>query len=135
MDFTLIINGEPLISEAPEAWDNGPVFRTLWQSLRRWGSAPIGGLLTPNNTVFFALEGQSDSKPFKANLTSEEDSVIDRVWRRYSRYSAFELSDMTHRPNTPWTQVYFSRGKSAPIPNDLIEAHYRNLALAGRSSG
>lgn len=131
--WNLAINGESLVSDTPEAWDNGPVFRTMWNCLRNWGIAPIGELLSSENTGFFSIQGESEDTPYQADLTDGEKSIIDHVWRRYGRYNAFELSDMTHRPNTPWTKIYFSEGKNSPIPNDLIENHYRQIALAGRS--
>src|SRR5690348_15136296 len=35
--WNLAINGEPLIRENAEAWDNGPVYRSIWDHIRDFG--------------------------------------------------------------------------------------------------
>lgn len=117
--WNLAINGEPLISETPEAWDNGPVFRSIWNAIRDFG------------TVGTKVVDQNKTEMIAA-LSPSESSIIDHVWRKYGAYSATDLSRMTHQPNTPWTRAYFTYGRNAPILNPDIENHYRELAFAGR---
>lgn len=116
----LAITGEPLVSDKPEAWDNGPVFRLIWDRIRDFGTDKNGKIL------------KSSGKPFAADLSAEEQSVIEHVWRKYKKFSQFALSDMTHQPGTPWTQTYFSRGRNAVIEDDLVREHYVQLARANR---
>lgn len=126
--WNLAINGEPLISEDAEAWDNGPVYRQLWNHLTKYGSGAVSRPIAPSRF----LSRSNDETPYVATLTSDERAVIDHVWRRYGRYGAFKLSDMTHRPGTPWFKAYFGRGKSATIDSDDVLQHYTDLANAAR---
>ena len=123
--WNLAVNGAPLVSEMPEAWDNGPVFRTLWNHMRDFGFGSRTGL----------LEDPLTRRPIKEALAAEEAGVIEHVWSRYRHYTGLELSRMTHEPGTPWTGTYFTRGRNAPIPNELVRRYYTDLALSGRARG
>lgn len=118
--WNLAIANEPLTVDSPEAWDNGPVFRLIWDRIRDFGFDPRGKILKP------------DAKPYTAALTADQQAVIEHVWNKYKKFNQFELSDMTHQPGTPWTQAYFKGGRNTTIPNEIVREHYRELALAGR---
>lgn len=130
--WNLAINGEPLISEDVQAWDNGPVFRELWDHVTRYGSAFITKRISPSDRPSMFSKEQS-KEPYKAQLTDSEKKVIEHVWKRYGRYGAFQLSKMTHQPETPWYKAYFGKGKNAVIDPDDIRRHYIELARAGRA--
>jgi uncharacterized phage-associated protein len=129
--WNLAINGEPLVAEDAEAWDNGPVYRELWDHLTRFGSSRIGGSIDPSDRG--ALFGRKPSKePYKADLSNSERDVIRHVWARYGKKGAFTLSGMTHQPGTPWYKAYFDRGRNSRIDQDEIRKHYTKLAKAAR---
>lgn len=115
--WTLAITGHALFSERVEAWDNGPVAPFLYRE-ERYGHTDIQGQF-PDTA--------------KTQLTPPEKNILDAVWKRYGDYSAEQLSDMTHEPNTPWSITYLQKGRNAQISNDLIMQHYRNLGRAGRN--
>lgn len=119
--WNLAINGEPLIEDRIEAWDGGPVIRIIWNHLRDLGHNAKDGLL-----------GGSGGKAFKADLGDAEKAIIRHVWKRYGSYSGAELSRMTHREGTPWSNAYFGKGRNAVLPDDAIKQHFTELALAGR---
>ncbi|MEQ1900259.1 MAG: Panacea domain-containing protein [Devosia sp.] len=120
--WNLAVNDEPLVAQPPEAWDNGPVFRSIWNHVRDYGYNAGNGLM-----------GYAGSnKPFEAQLTDSERAVIDHVWSRYGGFTGRELSGMTHQPDTPWTKAYFTHGQNARLSEDEIRDHYTKLALAGR---
>lgn len=116
----LAIENEPLVVDAPEAWDNGPVFRKIWDRIRDYGLDSNGHIRMTNG------------KPFAADLTPSEQAVLNHVWKKYGKFSQFQLSDMTHQPDTPWTQAYFNEGRNAKLSNATIQNHYQQLAMAGR---
>lgn len=121
--WNLAINGEPLIGEAPEAWDNGPVYRTIWDAVKEYGYKGANReILDP-----------SSEKPFSETLTNSEMSVVTHVWNKYGSMSANKLSQLTHEPDTPWSKAYFDRGRNATLNNQEIKDHYVALALAGRA--
>jgi uncharacterized phage-associated protein len=78
------------------------------------------------------LMGSSADKPYNANLSVGEKGVIDHVWRKYSGFTGFELSEMTHEPGTPWSNAYFGRGRNAILSQSDIQNHFIGLAIAGR---
>ena len=121
--WNLAINGEALIEELPEAWDNGPVYRGIWNAIKEFGYSPDGCLLK-------GPEGQIVVEKFN----DSESAIIEHVWKKYSNYSASQLSRMTHEPDTPWSLAYFGRGRNTDLVNSEIKKHYVDLALAGRGN-
>lgn len=120
--WNLAINGEPLIAETAEAWDNGPVYRSMWDHIKENGyRGPKCMLLNP-----------ATGEVITSELTPSEESIVDHVWRKYGSMRAVKLSQLTHEPGTPWTKAYFERGRNAPLRNDDILNHYTQLAMAGR---
>jgi uncharacterized phage-associated protein len=122
--WNLAINNQPLINELPEAWDNGPVFREIWDHVRD------NGYRGPNCTLLNPVT----KTEIREDLTPSEVAVIEHVWTKYKDFSAGKLSRLTHEPNTPWSKAYFERGRNASLANDEIKDHYVQLALAGRAA-
>jgi uncharacterized phage-associated protein len=120
--WNLAISGERLVNEAPEAWDNGPVFSSLWRAVKDYGYQGTKCLLVNPFT----------QEPWTVNLTPSEDAILDHVWRKYGNYSALQLSNMTHEPNTPWSNAYLQQGRNAKLDQEETRQHYVDLALAGR---
>lgn len=120
--WNLAINKEPLTDSRIEAWDGGPVYRTIWNHLRDWGVDVQSHLFKRN-----------DGKPFEEALSDAERAVIQHVWKRYGQYSGRELSEMTHQDGTPWNNAYFGRGRNSALDEREIQRHFVELALAGRS--
>ena len=128
--WSSVINAEPLIGEAAQAWDYGPVYPDLYDHTKYFGKAPIGRLINPDDdeAAKFFLKGKPTRPPYFAAMSEREQSVIDHVWRRYGRLDGISLSRLTHQPGTPWFETYTKLGKNRPITQDLIEGHYRRLA-------
>jgi len=111
--WMLAINGRPLLDEAIEAWQYGPVIPELYQAVRAFKSQPV--------TSIPVLPGVLQMSP-------DDESLIKEVYDVYGKYDGLVLSALTHQPNTPWDIVWRSNGRSATISNDLIENHFRSLA-------
>ena len=131
--WNLAVNGQPLITEQVRAWDYGPVVPDLYDHVKYYGTGPVTKVITTSDSEAYRFFGDKNASgtPYEANVSAAEADVIDRVWQRYGHYSGFKLSDLTHKPGTPWFQTYFSEGRSAVISNDLIRQHYLELARAG----
>lgn len=119
--WNLAVSGERLIDELPQAWDNGPVFRGLWDFIKQFGYQG------PNNLL---LDTQADV--IEAELSDQERAIVEMVWRKYGHLSAKKLSDLTHEDGSPWELAYFGRGRNRELNEDDIRDHYIDLALAGR---
>jgi len=80
--WSLALRKKPLFDEPLEAWKDGPVARRAYAMFKKYKKYPI---------------------PFEK--TSVDQAVVDKqdrdfiigVWRRYRRYSAFELRNRTHK--------------------------------------
>jgi len=119
--WNLAINQKPLIKDRIEAWDGGPVMRTIWNHLRDLGY---------NSGSYFL--GNSKAEKYVADLSASEKNIIDHVWEKYGGYTGLSLSEMTHKPGTPWSNAYFGSGQNSPLSEKDIKQHFVELALAGR---
>ena len=132
--WNLAVSGTPLISEDIQAWDYGPVVPALYDHIKFYGSRPITREIQDTDDQVYRFFSKSSGRaghPYHANVSESEKDVIERVWQRYGMYSGLKLSDLTHRPGTPWFETYFGDGKGAVIPNGRIRAHYLELARSG----
>jgi len=126
--WNLAITGNPLISEPVQAWRFGPVIPSLYRECKEFGSEPIKEKLCD-------IEMQGTLIKWVApTVTEEKDlALLQRVWSIYGKYTAIQLSNMTHQEGSPWRQVIaqFPNGnlpKGVTIPNDLIKTYFSNLA-------
>lgn len=108
----------PLINERVEAWTYGPVIRSLYGELKKYGKSGVTSPL-PTPTLFSR----------HPKIEGETAELLDSVWRTYARFSGIELSTMTHRSGTPWDTAWNERGGKAidcmEIPDADILAHYK----------
>jgi uncharacterized phage-associated protein len=113
--------GQPLINEAVEAWQYGPVIPSLYHEFKRFGSAPIGAKATEFDTVNF--EFVDVPPPSDESLRR----FLTNVWSSYGRYTPIALSEMTHAKDGPWDLTWRSAQglKGADIPIDRIVEHFR----------
>jgi uncharacterized phage-associated protein len=120
--WNLAINNEALISERAEAWDNGPVYRSVWNLIRDYGYRGT------NCTLVDPASGEE----YVATLSQSERAVVDHVWNKYRHNTATDLSNLTHQAGTPWFNAYFNAGRNASLNDEEIQRHYVQLAVAGR---
>ncbi|MFN7089474.1 MAG: Panacea domain-containing protein [Allorhizobium sp.] len=97
----------PLIINKIEAWKYGPVIPDIYNSFRSKG-------VTINEPIPFP----------PAHISAADEHLLNEIYRIYGSMSAATLSDITHEVNGPWDQATRTRGYFAPIPNELIKAHY-----------
>jgi len=131
--WNLAVNGTPLVDEEFQAWDYGPVSPKLYDHTKYFGSSPIDRPITEGDDdkmMFFLLNKQLAAPVYRAQFLASESAVIDRVYARYGTLSAFQMSQLTHQPGTPWHRSYV-RGENRAIPNELIAEHYRGLGSVG----
>ncbi|HBN9709425.1 DUF4065 domain-containing protein [Pseudomonas aeruginosa] len=119
-----------LINDAVEAWKYGPVIPDLYQKIKHYGRGQINA---PIDSYGVAGD-ERNSLPDENTLL-----LLDKVWDTYSRFSAVQLSAMTHQPGTPWDQVWRDSGgdnySGALIPNELVEQHYKQKITASQNAG
>ena len=129
----LAIVEKPLIHESVEAWTYGPVIPDLYHEFKQWGNEGIR-----NRAIEIHLSGAGDSLLFREDVPSidgecvdpiEVKSLLGRVWEVYKRFSAVQLSNMTHKEGTPWDVTWKKNDgkRSVSIDDSLIREHFREL--------
>ena len=110
--WSFVFNNGPLLNETAQAWQYGPVVPSLYAAVSPFRGQPIS----------VALPGDNDPTP----LDPRSCELVDAVYDRYKHLSGTQLSALTHQPNTPWSIVWAQAGRNAPIPDPLIEQHYKH---------
>ena len=113
--------GKPLVNEEPQAWEYGPVFKSLYHALKIYSSdnikQPIG-----------LPRGDSFEFP-EISKTKYRDSLefLKEVWDAYKDATAGELVGATHREGTPWSDAYQAGERNTRISNESIKKYYSSL--------
>ena len=109
--FSLAMLDNALYHDDTNAWQWGPVIPNLYKVLQKYG----------RNFVTEKLACH-DELP----LGEDQKEIINAVWEGYGHLSAYELSTITHKPNTPWSKSWRENHFSV-IPEKLISEHYLNI--------
>ena len=86
---------DPLVHEPVEAWQYGPVFRDLYNSLKRYGSNIVPNVPKSFSELVANITGDS-------TLSEEEENLIEFVYSKYGDLSAGQLVTLTHKKDSPW---------------------------------
>lgn len=131
----LAILGAPLVNQAIEAWDYGPVIPDIYHAFKEFGSGWISRpalVLSPGSrTVYEWLDPQIPNTPENERTLA----LLRRVWETYKGYTSVQLSNLTHTNNSPWTLA--RNREQMVIANPDIAEYFRTLARqnAASSSG
>lgn len=119
----LAITGDPLIDESIQAWQYGPVIKSLYQEFKECGNGPIHFRASGHEWMRW-----SPNKPEVTDFATIE--ILNKVWDIYKGFTAAQLSAMTHAKESPWEKVLNKHGlfRNQTIPNDLIRDYFRGLA-------
>ena len=113
-----------------EAWKFGPVYRELWEALKRHGVQPIRQKLTKSDKDSFSLS----MEPAEGNFHEREIEFINKVFDSFGRFEAFQLSALTHKEGTPWHKVYHEQNTwNSRIPDDLIKKYYLDISKKSKA--
>lgn len=83
--WSLVFRQQPLFVDPIEAWQHGPVVRSLWKTYPTLKQQAKQGLTLPP-------------------LTVGEQTVLQQVWQAYGDQSARSLSNLTHTER-PWLRA------------------------------
>lgn len=113
--WSLGLFDKPLIDSKVEAWKWGPVIPSLYAEYARYGSRPI----------------VEDCGIFPPLFPEREEALLEENWRVYRGFTAAQLSDLTHRDGTPWSEAYNPNVRFATITEESIKRHYVELRDKG----
>ena len=111
--YYLALTGLALIPEQVEAWQYGPVVKTVYQETKVFGKNQITSLFFDSETLSYPL-------PTDKIITD----FLDRIWVAYGKLNGLQLSGLTHQDNTPW-DITYNKLKQLYISDDLIKTHYK----------
>jgi len=124
--YWLAGRGEELVTERPQVWRYGPVFKSLYHILSGRGSSPIR---QPTGANPF---GEGTPPTLEAPAFQAERQLVEWVWAEYGNLTGPQLSDMTHALGTPWRKIAEERKFKVPldfeIPEDLDWNYFAELA-------
>ncbi len=118
----LAITGQRLLNERIEAWQWGPVIPSLYSAFKKFGSDPITDLARDAGAHAYRVRSTSPIEDDQAMR------IIERVWDIYGKYTASQLSGMTHEPNSPWSRTSEKDIKGTDISDEVIADYFRKLA-------
>jgi uncharacterized phage-associated protein len=109
--WMLAIYDKSLIRQEVCAWEYGPVIEDLYHALKKYGKDQV----------------QVIPRIRREQCSPEEEGTIEAVLKQYGGLSGIHLSSLTHSEGSPWHQtVQKNRGRSAAIPQELIQAYYKD---------
>ena len=112
--WMLGIYGRPLLLQTVEAWKYGPVVSELYHDIKSWGSQPV-------------------THPFEdyQNLDFDEDAlnILEQVYAIYGPLEAWDLSSLTHIPESPWFDTRVNKFEGATISDELIRDYFSQRAV------
>lgn len=111
---------EPIMTEQPELWQYGPVFDSLYSTMKQYGSQPIPQPQPPNPFM---------SAPVVPPGDVETRNFLNWIWARYGGLSGLTLSDETHKVGTPWQveaqKFNYRVPRHYKIPIETIREYFR----------
>ena len=124
----LVEHGRPLVETEFEAWDHGPVQRSLYDSFKRYGDQPIDEPAMKFDPV------RRSHSPMPRLQDNAAVSTIEAHLTKYLEIPSFAMVDLTHQPGTPWSET-IETSKSCVnvgmrIKNDLILQKFEGLLHA-----
>ncbi len=122
----LAITGKPLITEPIQAWQYGPVISSLYQIFKEAGANPISfAASVPIQNGFIAAKLEREGNAADVAIAKQ---IIERVWNQYGKYTAAQLTTITHSENSPWAKVEHKERPEQTIPNEWIRDYFVHQA-------
>lgn len=117
----LAVHNTALVREPVGVWKFGPVIESVYHEFKRFGSAPI----TEKGTRPYKFDRETVVF-YEPEIGSHEKNLrefLGRVWEGYNKYTGLQLTYITHRPGTPWSDA---KNLGMPqIPSEIIRNYYK----------
>lgn len=103
-------SGKPLLDGSFQAWQYGPVIRSVYDEFRSFGGRPIRS---------YGKDAEGKSYRVKESSDPNLQAALDTVWAAAKSRSAVALSRITHKPGSAWSHAYNYGGH---ITDDALKA-------------
>ncbi len=111
-----------LANEYVEAWKYGPVFPSIYHEFK----AQPGFIRKKAQRFNPQISTVED---WTADFSDNEKKIISGVYNKYGHLEGWELSVITHKKGTPWSEAWEEgkRSREFSINNDLIKKYYLEI--------
>jgi uncharacterized phage-associated protein len=116
----LAINNHSVLVERPQVWTHGPVFKSLYHTLKSFGHRPIDHPQPRYPTEVPEVVRDSNTLP----------EYVDFVWGRYGHLSSFALSAMTHKIDGAWNKLASEYDYKVPFDLEIPDEYVRDEFVA-----
>lgn len=107
------LSGDRLLSENPEVWRYGPVFRWVYNAFSKFGRGAVTDMTSGN-----PLRGTAPLR-LSYEETQAVEPVLEWVWGEYGGRTGIQLSNETHAPGTPWQRIAAANNYSVPLGTQI----------------
>lgn len=122
--WCLVNTGEKIFDEQIEAWANGPVVPSLYQELKKYGSAPINAM--EYTGIQSSEQGDAFIKQFETTILQ----CLSEVYNKYQTMTAFELVLATHSEQ-PWIEARKGLAPHEKSSNPILDQNIISSYSAG----
>lgn len=120
---------QPLLQQPFEAWEYGPVVRAVWESFKGNGRAPLTSRAKRFDVITNGFSEVRDP------IGDQEATFLQHIFDAYAHVDAFDLSNATHVPGSPWDKVWNAPNGAInvgmKIPNDEIRKWFSGKRAPG----
>jgi uncharacterized phage-associated protein len=97
----LALKKTPLFDEDVQAWQHGPVIPSLYHEFKHFGANKI----TPK--THSVQWNDEDGLYYKIIEPTDKDTktILNKIWFLFGRYNGWELRNLTHQKDTPWSKA------------------------------
>jgi uncharacterized phage-associated protein len=118
----LALTGKRLFNEPIQAWQHGPVIRSLYDEFKHFSNEGITSRATEID-----LDTWEERTPRIDPSDKTAEMILGKVWAAYNRFSGWQLREKTHEPQTPWSLTYDPAVRQKHIPDELIRPHFSDI--------
>lgn len=124
--WCLALYNVPLVEDQVQAWTYGPVFPRIYHLAKEYGSEPIDSLLYGYLSAPSIVQDSDPRIP-----------LLEKIWEVFGKYSASQLSRMTHEPGGPWDKISKANPgrKGMAIPEDLLTKYFSKTGEYAEGNG
>jgi len=112
--LSLAMGNLPLVKEDFQAWKYGPVIPAIYHDYKLYGSSPI------LDTQWVSWELDLDL----SSLSVESKNTIDNTWKILQDIPGAQLSNWTHKADSPWSKHYRPGIPDIIIPKEDIKEYF-----------
>lgn len=117
--LSLAINDKKIFDDKIYAWIHGPVVKSVYDILKKFGRNEINVKLTDNDLKLIEdIENDSDTS-----------NILNLTYDNYGIYTAWQLRQMTHEAGGPWEETVRTKGMDKEITDSLIENYFKREVI------